>query len=78
MADRTTILDVPALAKRLNVREETVYIYRARSYLPPEDVMLGNSPGWYESTIDIWDARRPGKGWRKGQRQEPTDEENGE
>ena len=65
-ADVPDVLDIPRLAEYLDVTEETIYIYRARGYLPPEDVKLGNSPGWHRTTIDTWNAARPGKGWRKG------------
>ena len=73
--DNNDIFDVPSLAAFLGVREETIYIYRARGYLPEEDVKLGNSPGWFRSTIVGWNEQRPGKGWRKGQRRDSEEED---
>lgn len=31
--------------------------------LPPPDVLVGDHKGWLKSTIDRWNAARPGPGW---------------
>lgn len=35
--------------------------------LPPHDAQIGKIRGWFPSTIDAWQAQRPGKG-RRGAR----------
>lgn len=58
-------LDTKALAARLGVQINTVYIYRTRGDLPPEDETVGRSPLWREDTIARWIAARPGRGGRR-------------
>lgn len=67
-------LDAAGIAKRLNVKVETVYAYKARArrakagdvVMPDPVGKMGNSPIWDEKDIEAWDAQRRGRGWRKG------------
>lgn len=42
----------------------------SRITLPPPDAVIGNHRGWLRSTIDQWQATRPGPGWH-GARDDP-------
>lgn len=57
------LLDLRAAAARLGVSYATLRAYRAQDpSFPDPDVMLGQSPGWLPSTLDDWQATRPGRG----------------
>lgn len=59
------ILDMSQAADLLGITYSTVQQYRRRlPGFPAPDVMLGQSPGWWESTLLTWNAARPGKGGR--------------
>lgn len=49
-----TILDINAVAARCGVRREWIEKLRGRGDMPDPDVVLGNTPGWLETTIDPW------------------------
>lgn len=49
-----TPLDVPAVAARLNVERDTVWKWRTRKLLPPEDGTVSGAPWWWPETIDAW------------------------
>lgn len=49
------------VAQRIGVKRGTVDRYK----LPPADAVIGDRKGWLPSTIDRWNAARPGRGnWR--------------
>lgn len=62
------LLDRQGVADHLGLALATIDRYRHDGRLPEPDVTLGVSPGWHVSTIEAWQARRPGQGWRKGPR----------
>ncbi|KAB5606671.1 helix-turn-helix transcriptional regulator [Bifidobacterium jacchi] len=53
-------LSMTDVAKRIGVTKGALARYR----LPPPDVTVGNARGWLPSTIDEWNANRPGHGGR--------------
>ena len=59
-------LSTQDVAARLGVKPATVSGYRHRGRLPKPDGKLGKTVWWWESTIDAWQAARPGQGWKKG------------
>ncbi|KXK63334.1 hypothetical protein AWW66_03205 [Micromonospora rosaria] len=61
----TDYLDSAALAARLGIKTTSIHRMRSRGDLPEPDRMIGRSPAWRPSTIDAWQAGRPGHGWRK-------------
>lgn len=68
MADTRKILDLAGVAEHLGIAYSTARDYYASGRLPEPDMRLGRKPGWKATTIDRWNARRPGQGWRAGQR----------
>lgn len=67
--DRSGLLDSEAVAAMLGIAVGSVARYRTRGDLPPPDVMLGRSPGWYAATIRDWQATRPGRGRTRTERE---------
>lgn len=55
-------LTVPEVAARLGLAVATVRAYRAQKRLPAPDGMVGRTPWWWATTIDVWQAARPGRG----------------
>lgn len=55
-------LDLASAATRLGLTEKTLRRYRLDGRLPEPDGVLGRSPWWWASTIDVWQASRPGRG----------------
>lgn len=53
-------LSVSDVAKRLGVTSAAISSYK----LPKPDAMIGRTRGWLPSTIDEWNANRPGHGGR--------------
>ena len=49
-----TPLDVPAVATRLGGERDTVWKWRTRNRLPPEDGTVSGQPWWWPETIDTW------------------------
>lgn len=54
MKPRPIPLDVPAVAARLGVKVDTVWKWRQRARLPPEDGRVSGSPWWWPESIDEW------------------------
>ncbi len=48
------LLDMRAIAKLTKRSDQTVRWWRSSGQLPPEDFMLGQSPGWLRTTIEDW------------------------
>jgi hypothetical protein len=46
------------VAERIGVKPDTL----GRYALPEPDVMIGDTKGWAERTIDDWHTERPGRG----------------
>lgn len=61
------------VAARIGVTLGTIQSYSGKGMLPTPDILVGSGPravrGWLPSTIDTWNANRPGPG-RWGRRQE--------
>lgn len=57
-----TLLDVDAVAERLQVKASTVRTYHKRGTMPKADKYFGRSPVWRDDTIQSWIECRPGKG----------------
>lgn len=55
-------LTVPEVAARLGLAVATVRAYRAQKRLPAPDGRVGRTPWWWATTIDVWQANRPGRG----------------
>ena len=55
-------LTVQDVASHLGLALDTVRNYRKQGRLPSPDGTLGNRPWWWQSTIDQWQATRPGRG----------------
>ena len=51
-------LNLSEFADRLQIQRDTLAKYR----LPEPDAMIGDRRGWLESTIDLWNESRPGRG----------------
>lgn len=51
-------LNLTEFADRLRIGRDTLAKYR----LPDADAMIGGRRGWLESTIDLWNESRPGRG----------------
>ena len=57
------LLDMAGVAAYMGKRYATVQGWRRDDpSFPVPDVMLGQSAGWWPSTIDAWQATRPGRG----------------
>ena len=57
------LLDMAGVAAYMGKRYATVQGWRRDDpSFPVPDVMLGQSAGWWPSTIDAWQAARPGRG----------------
>ena len=52
------VLVMRDVAELCGLTYRTVRQYRHTGALPPEDGRLGNSPWWYETTINRWQHRR--------------------
>lgn len=52
------------VAARIGVKLDSLNRYN----LPLHDAVIGNRKGWLPSTIDEWNAARPGRGRWKGNR----------
>ena len=64
-------LSLPEVGERTGIPLETLRAYRSRPlktnpFPPPLDEFKG-AEIWRAEDIDAWVAKRPGKGWRKGQ-----------
>lgn len=51
-------LSMTEVAERLGITKGALARYR----LPEPDAMVGRARGWLPSTIDEWNAARPGRG----------------
>ena len=57
------LLDMAGVSAWMGRRYATVQGWRRDDpSFPVPDVMLGQSAGWWPSTIDAWQATRPGRG----------------
>jgi predicted DNA-binding transcriptional regulator AlpA len=45
-----------SLAERWNIDRQSVYRKTVAGELPPPDVLFGRRKGWYESTIEKYEA----------------------
>ena len=62
-------LTVPQVAARLGIAESTWRAYVARGQAPAPDGRYGaRLSWWWSSTVDGWDAGRPGSGARTDRR----------
>lgn len=68
-------------AQRIGVKPDTLNRYT----LPEPDEQIGKRKFWLESTVDRWNAERPGRGWwgehgdrgkgkTEGSRREPSED----
>lgn len=55
------IVDRPALAERLGIDVESITRYISRGDAPKPDGMMGGRPWWFEATVAVWIAQRPGR-----------------
>jgi predicted DNA-binding transcriptional regulator AlpA len=51
-------LNLTEFADRIGIARDTLAKYR----LPDPDALIGDRRGWLESTIDLWNESRPGRG----------------
>jgi hypothetical protein len=58
----TRYLSRTEVAERIGVQPDTL----GRYYLPEPDALIGITRGWLPSTIDGWNASRPGRGGAVG------------
>lgn len=68
---RTQYLTLADIAERTGIAAESMRTYHKRATqnreagnprpgdLPPEDIRLGRTPGWAESTVAAWLSNRP-------------------
>jgi predicted DNA-binding transcriptional regulator AlpA len=62
-------LNLTEFAERVNIERDTLAKYK----LPPADGLVGDRRGWLESTIDHWNANRPGRGnWGPKIKKDPS------
>lgn len=54
----TEYLGVKQVAERLGITQGALLSLR----MPEPDAMIGRTRGWLPSTIDEWNASRPGRG----------------
>ena len=64
----TEYLGVKQVAEYLGVANAAVYD------LPEPDVRIGRTRGWLPSTIDEWNAKRPGRGAGGGRPRKRADD----
>lgn len=57
-------MDIAQAAAHLGLSPATVRAYRRDGRWPEPDGHMGQSGWWWQSTIDEWQAARPGKGGR--------------
>ena len=57
--ETNTLLDVEAVAARLQVKPSTVRSYHKRGQMPRADKYFGRSPVWTTDTIETWVKARP-------------------
>ncbi len=55
------VLDIPKVAKFTGLTVSTIRTYRRDGRMPKEDLNIGGSPVWYESTVLHWKDNRPGR-----------------
>lgn len=58
------VLTRVGVADLLGVKPETISVYRSKTYkdsFPAPDGQLGATAYWYRSTIEGWQAGRPGR-----------------
>lgn len=55
-------LSIAEVAARIGVTVGTAQTYRAQKRLPDPDGLIGRTPWWWATTIDVWQANRPGRG----------------
>lgn len=65
----TTYLSSSEIATHLGLSANTIRSYLQKGLLPEPDVIIGASTsrptqGWEQTTIDQWQANRPGRGAR--------------
>nr|WP_093959634.1 hypothetical protein [Bifidobacterium vansinderenii] len=60
MGEMIRYLSLTEVAERLGITKGALARYR----LPEPDAMVGRARGWLPSTIDEWNAARPGHGGR--------------
>lgn len=60
--DTDSLLDVEAVAHKIQVKPSTIRSYHKRGQMPKADKYFGRSPVWKDDTIRQWIERRPGKG----------------
>lgn len=60
-------------AERLGIKKNpTWYSYQRNGSAPEPDGYLDGTPWWWESTLDAWQAARPGPGnWTRGEERAP-------
>lgn len=68
-------LTAEQLAARLGVKRASIYRMHTRGDLPEPAETIGRSPIWATSAIDTWEEGRPGHGWRKGKKRQPSDDD---
>ncbi|SEE94345.1 helix-turn-helix transcriptional regulator [Jiangella alba] len=62
--DGQEYMDRAELATYLGVEQDTISAWASRGTMPKPARYVGRSPLWLVSEIDVWNADRPGKGWR--------------
>ncbi|WP_198663987.1 helix-turn-helix transcriptional regulator [Jiangella endophytica] len=65
--DGQQYLDRDEVALRLSVLPSTISGWASRGQMPKPDRYVSRAPLWLVTTIEAWEATRPGKGWRAGQ-----------
>ncbi len=63
-SERPEVWGYAKVAEVAGVKVPTLRRYKKTGHMPPPDITVGNSPGWYPQTIKDWVASRPGKGFR--------------
>lgn len=61
-------LSLTEVAERLGITKGALAQYK----LPEADVTVGRARGWMPSTIDEWNAKRPGRGVGGGRPRKKT------
>lgn len=65
-------LDLQGIANHLGLKIETLRTYKKDGRLPAADGQIGGRDWWYTSTVDRWQANRPGRGHRR-QTKDPSE-----